>query len=302
MVVGAARHQRVPVLNQTRSHCRAVGLHLNLVFLELGLHALFERNGEGADVVVVGSPLQAGEHGGVDGVLEGVAELLALAEEDHATAGAAQRLVRGGGHHVGVLEGGVHHPRGHQPGDVRHVGHQVRTAIVTDLTHALVVVVAGIGGGARHNHLGAVQDGGGGERVVVNVAGIFVEPVRHGLEEDRGRRDALLIGLEAVGEMAAVRKVQSHDAVVRLQQTGVDGEVGGAAGQGLHVHAPLLRVQAKRSKRAALAQALNLVDVLVATVVTLSGKALRVFVGEAGPERFHHRLGGEVLRRNQLEP
>ena len=43
---------------------------------------------------------------------------------------------------------------------------------------------------------------------------------------------------------APVGQVKAHDAVVGLQKGGVHGEVGGAAGQGLHVHAPLLRVQA----------------------------------------------------------
>ena len=49
--------------------------------------------------------------------------------------------------------------------------------------------------------------------------------VGHALEEDGGGRDLLLGGEEAVGEVAAVRQVQPHDAPVRLHQRSVHREV-----------------------------------------------------------------------------
>jgi hypothetical protein len=42
------------------------------------------------------------------------------------------------------------------------------------------------------------------------------------LEEDGRRADLLAIGLVAVAQVAAVRQVERHDAVVRLQERGVD--------------------------------------------------------------------------------
>ena len=42
-----------------------------------------------------------------------------LAVEDHGAAGAAERLVRGGGDHVGVVEGRGNHTRRNQTRDVR---------------------------------------------------------------------------------------------------------------------------------------------------------------------------------------
>ena len=45
----------------------------------------------------------------------------AAAEEDHAGPGSAERLVRGGGHDVGVGEGAHRLARGDEAGDVRHV-------------------------------------------------------------------------------------------------------------------------------------------------------------------------------------
>merc|ERR1719218_401635 len=80
--------------------------------------------------------------------------LVLLAVEDHATARTAKRLVRGGGDDVRVRERVVHNVRGHETGDVRHVGHEVGAHLVADLAHALVVVVTGVRGGARDDQLG----------------------------------------------------------------------------------------------------------------------------------------------------
>ena len=55
------------------------------------------------------------------------------------------------------------------------------------------------------------------------------------------------------------------------------------------------------SARSCLAEGLDLVDDLVATVVARAGEALGVLVGEAGAQRLHHGGAGEVLRRDQLD-
>ena len=70
------------------------------------------------------------------------------------------------------------------------------------------------------------------------VKSCLVETVRHGLKVDGGGGDALLVGHEPVGEMAAVGQVEPHDAVVRLQDGGVHGEVGRRARERLAVDAP----------------------------------------------------------------
>ena len=57
----------------------------------------------------------------------------------------------------------------------------------------------------------------------------LIETIGHRLKVDGGGRDALLVGHEAVGEMAAVGQVKSHDAIVRIQDCGVHGKVGGRA-------------------------------------------------------------------------
>lgn len=158
--------------------------------------------------------------------------------------------------------------------------------------------------------------------------------VGEGLEVLGGGGDALLgavlagVGVEAVGEVAAAGQVQAHDAVVRLEQGGVGGEVGGApcASGGrrgrrrvrrdgrpqpcppparrrtrvrLDVDAPGLSIQAVGGEGALLAKALHLVDELIPAVVPLAWQALGVLVGEAGAQALEHGTRGEVLRQNQ---
>jgi hypothetical protein len=67
-------------------------------------------------------------------------------------------------------------------------------------------------------------------------------PATH-LKVDGGGGDLLGVCLEAVAEVASVGQVQAHDALMRGQQRSVHVEVGGGAGEGLHVDAPLGGVQ-----------------------------------------------------------
>lgn len=60
-----------------------------------------------------------------------------LPVEYESAARSAQGLVGSGGDDVRVLEGVARHARRHQAADVRHVGHQVRPALVRDLPRKL---------------------------------------------------------------------------------------------------------------------------------------------------------------------
>lgn len=171
--------------------------NLLLVLLELGSVGLLQSNGESGDGVVVGAALVTGEDGEVDGTLKVVHDLLAslvgaadtLAEEDHGTSGATQRLVGGGGNDIGVLEGRGDDTSGDQAGDMGHVDNEVGTDLVSDLAHALVVDQTAVGGGTGNQTLGAVQLSVGLQRVVVNDAGLQVDAVGEGLEVGRDGRD-----------------------------------------------------------------------------------------------------------------
>jgi len=83
--------------------------------------------------------------------------------------------------------------------------------------------------------------------------------------------------------MATVGEVKTHEAAVRGHDGLVNLEVGGAAAEALDVDTPLLGVEVEGGESTLLAEKLNLVNVLVASVVAGTGITLGVLVrhGEA---------------------
>ena len=281
-----------------------VGADLLGVDLELGGHDLLELGGDAGDLVLVGSTLKGGEDGLVDAGLEAT---LVLAEEDHTGTRTTEGLVGGGGNDVAVLEGTGLLAGGDEAGDVGHVHEEEGAVGIGDLTELLVVPITRVGGSTADEHGGLEEGGVLLELLVVDEAGLGVDAVGEGLEVDRGGRDGLAgalllgVGVEAVGQVTARGEVEAHDTIVRAEQGGVDGEVGGRAGVGLDIDAPLLGVEAVRLEGALLAKGLDLIDDLVTAVVTSAGKALGVFVGQSRAEALHDGTGGEVLRGDELK-
>lgn len=105
-----------------------------------------------------------------------------------------------------------------------------------------------------------------------------------------------------MSQVATGRQIEPHDPIVGLEHGRVRREVGRAARVGLHIDAPPGGVQSVCLEGAAAAEVLDLVDVLVAAIVAVAGHALGVLVGEGAAQGLDHREGGEVLRRDKLDP
>lgn len=301
--VSAARGHLVAKLGESIGKGLAVGQNLVLVLLEgLGL-GLLQGNGQGSNGVVVGTTLVTREDRLVDGVLKVVHDLVALlvgaadtlAEEDQGTTGATERLVGGGGDNVRVRERRGENIGSDQSRDVGHIGHQVSTAAVSNLAHASIVDLTGIGRGTSNDDLGAVELGVLLQGIVVNDTGLLVDLVGEGLKIGRDHGDLLGFGLVPVRQaelikviiasqstshteinidvtshhlLSTVGEIETHETVVGLHESTIDVEVGGGTGQGLDVDAPLLGVQVEGLQGAFLAEALRHVDLLVTTIVS----------------------------------
>jgi hypothetical protein len=99
--------------------------------------------------------------------------------------------------------------------------------------------------------------------------------------------------------VTTVGEVKTHEAAVRRHDGLVNLQVGRAAGQALYVDTPLLRVDVEGGESTLLAEQLDLVDVLVATVVASAGVTLRVLVGHGGAEGIEDGTRGDVLGGNE---
>lgn len=326
MGVGTVRDELVALLLEDSLEGLGVGNNLLLVSLELGGGGLLEGNGKSGDGVVVGAALVPGEDGEVDLVLEVVEGFLAglgingadaLAEEDHGTTGTTEGLVSGGGDDIGILERSGDDAGGNETRDVGNVDNEVGTNRVGNLAHALVIDEAAVGRSTGDEDLGAEELSVLLELVVVNDASVKVDTVGHGLEvggDSRDPREAhvsslwgnvdpgkagkcllALGGLVTVAQMATVGEVETHESAVRRHDGLVDLEVGRAAAQALNVDTPLRGVEVEGLKGTLLAEKLDLVDVLVAAIVTSAGETLRVLVGHGGAEGIENSAGGDVL-------
>ena len=129
---------------------RAFSAILLLIFFEFRLQRLAEAHGLGRDDMLQRAALGTRENSLVDGL-----GVLLLAQ-DQAAAGAAQRFVGGGCHHVGIGHGVRVQASGHKPRDVRHIHHKQRAVFPGDLRDAFKINGAGVGRSARDDHLGLV--------------------------------------------------------------------------------------------------------------------------------------------------
>ncbi len=97
--------------------------------------------------------------------------------------------------------------------------------------------------------------------------------------------------------MAALRQVHTQHGIARLQQRGVDREVGLRAGVRLHVSV----VGSEQFLSAIDRQLLNDIDVFTAAVVAFARVTFGIFVGQLRALRLHHARAGVVFGGDQFD-
>jgi len=161
MVLRSTGDETVPFPHQELPERGGVGLHLLGVGLEGRRGGLFQRHGEGPNLVVVRATLKRRENGEVDLVLEFIngvlrlpllGRLRTLPVEDHARPGTTQALMRRGGDNVAILEGVVHFLSSHKAANVRHVAEEQCAALVGNFPEAFVVPVTRVSASTADYH------------------------------------------------------------------------------------------------------------------------------------------------------
>src|SRR4051794_40067066 len=245
-----------------------------------------QRDRLAGDDVLERAALLAGEDGRVDllGQL--------VATDDHAAAGAAERLVDGCRHDVGVRDGVRVHARGDQAGEVGHVDEQVGARLVGYRPEGLEIEVARVGRPAGDDHLGPVLERERADLVHVDELVLSAHVVRDDVVELARHVDP-----HAVREVAAVAELHAEQRVARVHERVVGGGVGLGPGVWLDVYV----VAAEDLLGPLDRKALGHVDPLAAAVVATPDVALGVLVGQHRALTLEHGLGHEVLRGDHLE-
>ena len=197
----------------------------------------------------------------------------------------------GGGHHVGIGHGEGCSPRGHQAGNVGHIHEEIGAYLVGNLPESLKINDPGIGGGAGNDHLGLALFGQVADLVIVDAVGFGVHAIGDNLVVD-----PRIVHGAAVGQVAAVVQVHSHDGVSHVAQGLVHCVVGRSAAVGLDV----CMVRAEEGLGPVPGNVLHHVHTFTATIVALAGIALGILIGEHGRSSRQNGRADKVLRGNQL--
>ena len=233
-----------------------------------------------------GPPWTAGKNGRIDRLGE-----FFLAKHD-AAARAAQTLVRRRGDEVRMRHRARMFAGRDESGDVRHVDEEERVDRIGDLPKARKIEKARISRSARGDHRRAHLFGLFGERVVVDLLGLFAHAVVRHLVKFAGE-----ICRMAVGQMTAVGEIHRQDAVARFDGGEIDRHVRLRAAVRLHVDV----LRAEDFLGAIDRQLLDDVDVLATAVPTFPRITFGVLVRQAGTLRLHHRAAREIFRGDQLD-
>jgi hypothetical protein len=284
--VGAARDEREPALEEGVGERVGVAADLRLVLAEGVGHRDPEARRLRGDRVLERPALHSGHHGRVECLR------VLLAAEDEAGARAGERLVRGRGDEIAVLDRVRLDACGDEPGEVRHVADQERPYLVGDRPEAVGLDRARVGGAAAHEHF---------RPRLLRFLEHLVVVHGHRLARDLVMRDVVQaareVDLVAVREVAALGKRERHQRVPRLHHGRVDRHVRLRTRVRLDVRV----LGAEQFLRAVDRELLDLVDDLAPTVVPAAGIALGVLVRRHRADGLEHGRPREVLGGDQLD-
>ena len=286
MVVGAAGDELDAVGRKSLRHGLRVGDDLLLVDLEGLAQRLLEADGLGGDHMHQRPALGAGE----DGLVDGLGVLLPA--ENHAAAGAPQRLVGRRGDEIGVGHRVRVQAGGNKARDVGHIHHKVGAHGVGHLTEAGKVDHSRIGAGAGDDHLGLAFLGNAHQIVVIDPLRLLRNAVGYDVEVLAGE-----VYRAAVCEMPAMGQVHAQNGVTGLQHGKIHGDIGLRAGVGLHIGV----LRAKDLAGAGAGQLLHHVHILAAAVIAVAGVTLGVLVGKVRARGGQYGGAHEVLAGDELQ-
>ncbi len=264
------------------------------------MQSFLEGGGFTGDGVHQRPALDAREHLGIDAFGK-----FLLAEDDSGT-GAAQGLMGGGSHHIGIRNGAHVQSRCHQSGNMRHIHQQFGAHGVCNLAETGEIHLARISRSPHQDELGLVLFCHLGNLGIVKLFCIPIDIIVDDMVKlpTEGKRMAM-------GEVTAVGEFQGQHRIAGFHQAEIGCHVGLGTAVGLHIGV----FRPEQLLGAFDGQALHFIDVFAATVISAIegivrfagllapavGIALGVFIGEHTALGFHHRQGGEIFGGDQFQ-
>lgn len=187
--------------------------------------------------------------------------------------------------------------------NVSHIAKQQRTALVRNRPELSVIPVPRVSTATTDNQPGPKIQCLLLQLSIINVPSLRINLVRQALKVNRGSGDFLATrGIVAMSQMTTGRKVQPHNPIVGLKNSSVGCEISRRTGVRLDINTPFGGIEMESLKSAGTAEVFDLVNKLIATVVTVTGHALRVLVCKRTAKGLNYSERGEVLGGNELDP
>ena len=178
--------------------------------------------------------------------------------------------MRGTGRDIRNLHGARIKTDRNQARHVGHIGHKVGGDTVGDVPEPLPVESQAIRREPRYDHFGLVLFGEPFHLVIVDLAGIRIETILHGVIEFSREVDG-----GTVREVSAVRETHSEHRIPGIQQSHIYGRVRTGSRMRLHVDV----IGAKQFLGPVNGQLLGDIDKFTTAVVALAGIPFSILVG-----------------------
>lgn len=134
----------------------------------------------------------------------------------------------------------------HKSTDMCHITEQQGTALICHRPEPRIIPVPRIRAPATNYQLRPEIHRLLLQLIIINIPSGRIHLVWQALKVDRSRRDLLPPGsVISMGKVAARWEVEAHDPIMGVQEGGVGGEIGWAAGVGLDIYTPRGGVKAK---------------------------------------------------------
>ena len=180
---------------------------------------------------------------------------------------------------------------GDKTGYVRHVNHKYRADLLSNLRDALEVDNSCISGRTGNNHL-RLDGFCLLKKLVIIKETVFVNAVGFEIV-----KNSACVHGGAVGEMSAFGKRHSENGVTGLKERRINGKICLRAGMRLNVGI----LCAEKLLGSFDCDVFHNINIFTAAVISLSGIAFGVFVGQHTAHGRHHGRGNNVFRSDEFK-
>src|SRR5574344_841647 len=188
MIVSTTRYDLVTFSNESLAHSLRISLDLLLIFYELWLHSLIESHSLRCYHVLERATLNSREHTRINhsrhllnfalrsSNAPRIVEI--LTDKNHAATRTTQCLVSSRCDNMSIFDRILQKTGSNQTSSMSHIDHKQSPDLIGNLAHPLIIPFPGISRSATNDKFRMTFLGDFLHRIIIDVASLFIEPIR----------------------------------------------------------------------------------------------------------------------------